>query len=119
MFVDETESATLNDFYARRSRRLAGIRRRQIPKVQRLFLLYPTLVTEYTLVSHRAATLFPPPPPQTNTVDSVLETGPYHNWELFAADFQEMMRHLKIFVYPDTFNRSSPFANIFLPMRTH
>lgn len=67
----------------------------------------------------QAATLFPPPPPPppplTNTVDSVLETGPYHNWELFAADFQEMMRHLKIFVYPDTFNRSSPFANIFLP----
>ncbi|KAJ6944909.1 hypothetical protein NC651_000059 [Populus alba x Populus x berolinensis] len=63
----------------------------------------------------QAATLFPPPPPLTNTVDSVLETGPYHNWELFAADFQEMMRHLKIFVYPDTFNRSSPFANIFLP----
>ncbi|KAJ6307788.1 hypothetical protein OIU76_017558 [Salix suchowensis] len=66
-----------------------------------------------------AATLFPkpppPPPPQTNAVDSVLETGPYHNWELFAADFQEMMQHLKIFVYPDIFNKSSPFANIFLP----
>ncbi|KAF9689067.1 hypothetical protein SADUNF_Sadunf01G0053200 [Salix dunnii] len=64
-----------------------------------------------------AATLYPkpPPPPQTNAVDSVLETGPYHNWELFAADFQEMMQHLKIFVYPDIFNKSSPFANIFLP----
>ncbi|KAG5228065.1 glycosyltransferase [Salix suchowensis] len=66
-----------------------------------------------------AATLFPkpppPPPPQTNAVDSVLETGPYHNWELFADDFQEMMQHLKIFVYPDIFNKSSPFANIFLP----
>ncbi|KAJ6713609.1 EXOSTOSIN HEPARAN SULFATE GLYCOSYLTRANSFERASE -RELATED [Salix viminalis] len=65
-----------------------------------------------------AATLFPkppPPPPQTNAVGSVLETGPYHNWELFAADFQEMMQHLKIFVYPDIFNKSSPFANIFLP----
>ncbi|CAK7335983.1 unnamed protein product [Dovyalis caffra] len=63
-----------------------------------------------------AATLLPPaPPPQTKTVDLVLETGPYHNWELFADDFQEMLQHLKIFVYPDIFNKSHPFANIFLP----
>lgn len=41
--------------------------------------------------------------------------GPYHNWELFAADYEEMQQNFKIFVYPDIYNASSPFANIFLP----
>ena len=43
--------------------------------------------------------------------------SPYHNWELFASDFQEMLHKLKIFVYPDaSMNQSSsPFARIFLP----
>ncbi|GAA0170777.1 glycosyltransferase [Lithospermum erythrorhizon] len=44
---------------------------------------------------------------------------PYHNWELFDSEYQEMLRKLKIFVYPDAFihnhNQSSPFAEIFLP----
>ncbi|XP_031389294.1 probable glycosyltransferase At3g07620 [Punica granatum] len=45
------------------------------------------------------------------------EPGPYHNWEQFAADFQEMMRSFKIYVYPHALNSSSasPFADIFLP----
>lgn len=45
------------------------------------------------------------------------EPGPYHNWEQFASDFQEMMRSFKIYVYPDARNSSSvsPFSNIFLP----
>lgn len=46
--------------------------------------------------------------------------GPYHDWVAFAADFQEMMRSFKIYVYPDAYNSSSsssssPFASIFLP----
>ncbi|KAF8041152.1 hypothetical protein BT93_B3161 [Corymbia citriodora subsp. variegata] len=46
--------------------------------------------------------------------------GPYHDRVSFAADFQEMMRSFKIYVYPDAYNSSSsasssPFANIFLP----
>lgn len=43
--------------------------------------------------------------------------SPYHNWKLFAADFQEMLHKLKIFVYPDAYmnHSSSPFARIFLP----
>ncbi|KAL0386323.1 UNVERIFIED_CONTAM: putative glycosyltransferase [Sesamum radiatum] len=43
--------------------------------------------------------------------------SPYHNWELFNADYQEMLKKLKIFVYPDVSmnNKSSPFARIFLP----
>lgn len=49
--------------------------------------------------------------------DSQKSEGPYHNWELFAADFQEMLHNLKIFVYPDISmnDSSSPFAHIFLP----
>lgn len=43
--------------------------------------------------------------------------SPYHNWKLFASDFQEMLHKLKIFVYPDaSMNQSSsPFARVFLP----
>ncbi|KAK3035785.1 hypothetical protein RJ639_034601, partial [Escallonia herrerae] len=42
--------------------------------------------------------------------------GPYHDWELFEADYNEMLRKLKIFVYPDAFDSgTSPFANIFMP----
>ncbi|XP_060171671.1 probable glycosyltransferase At5g03795 [Lycium barbarum] len=46
-----------------------------------------------------------------------LSNIPYHNWELFATDYEEMMKTLKIFVYPDAFmnNKSSPFSSIFLP----
>lgn len=41
--------------------------------------------------------------------------GPYHDWELFQAGFDEMSRVLKIFVYRDAFLESAPFANVFLP----
>ncbi|KAK2965141.1 hypothetical protein RJ640_005304 [Escallonia rubra] len=42
--------------------------------------------------------------------------GPYHDWELFEADYKEMLQKLKIFVYPDAFDSgTSPFANIFMP----
>lgn len=41
--------------------------------------------------------------------------GPYHDWDLFASDFDAMLQNLKIFVYPDALNSSSPFANVFLP----
>lgn len=40
---------------------------------------------------------------------------PYHNWNLFYADFQEMLTNLKIFVYPDIYNNNNSFAGIFLP----
>ncbi|KAG9447429.1 hypothetical protein H6P81_013557 [Aristolochia fimbriata] len=43
--------------------------------------------------------------------------GPYHDWELFRPDFEEMLRSLRIFVYPDVYDESSPFARIFLPHR--
>ncbi|KAK9289934.1 hypothetical protein L1049_008096 [Liquidambar formosana] len=49
--------------------------------------------------------------------ESHKSVSPYHDWELFSADFQEMLRNLKIFVYPDiSINESSSlFARIFLP----
>ncbi|WOG98245.1 hypothetical protein DCAR_0417586 [Daucus carota subsp. sativus] len=49
----------------------------------------------------------------TNTCINL--NSPYHNWELFAADYQEMQQNFKIFVYPDAYNTSSPFAKIFVP----
>lgn len=52
-----------------------------------------------------------------NKVDAIVESGPYHNWQLFIQDFEEMMRSFKIYVYPEAFmNHShSQFAPIFLP----
>ncbi|KAL8132148.1 hypothetical protein AgCh_007876 [Apium graveolens] len=41
--------------------------------------------------------------------------SPYHDWDLFAADYQEMQQNLKIFVYPEVYNTCSPFAKIFVP----
>ncbi|EEF50168.1 catalytic, putative [Ricinus communis] len=55
-------------------------------------------------------------PTTSNLLHSKWESGPYHNWKLFAADFEEMKQQLKIFVYSDVSNKSSPFANIFLPI---
>ena len=62
------------------------------------------------------------PPSITKTIANKvdIELGPYHNWQLFALDFQEMMRSFKIYVYPDAFmnqshSKSSPFSPIFLP----
>ncbi|KAK6139097.1 hypothetical protein DH2020_027158 [Rehmannia glutinosa] len=53
-----------------------------------------------------------PPPLEIKTMAS-----PYHNWELFNADYHEMLKRLRIFVYPDVSmnNESSPFARVFLP----
>ncbi|XP_047966157.1 probable glycosyltransferase At5g03795 isoform X2 [Salvia hispanica] len=53
-----------------------------------------------------------PPPPTLST--------PYHNWEIFNADYQQMLNKLKIYVYPDAFpsnykSNSSPTAAVFLP----
>lgn len=51
--------------------------------------------------------------------DETLSTdyGPYHDWELFAADYEEMMKTLKIFVYPDASvsNKFWNISSIFLP----
>lgn len=62
----------------------------------------------------------PPPPPTSDLSDQgkmEMDSGPYHNWQLFSADFEEMMRNLKIYVYPCIYqsNSSSFFAAIFLP----
>ncbi|KAE9467554.1 hypothetical protein C3L33_00561, partial [Rhododendron williamsianum] len=63
----------------------------------------------------------PPPPKKTagNTSTDAEQgsekPGPYHDWEHFDADYNEMMRNLKIYVYPDVHQNSSPFSNIFLP----
>ncbi|KAF5746349.1 hypothetical protein HS088_TW06G00520 [Tripterygium wilfordii] len=45
---------------------------------------------------------------------AVVESGPYHDWKIFAADFRDMMRQLKIFVYPDLYRKVGSFAEIFL-----
>ncbi|KAL3835765.1 hypothetical protein ACJIZ3_010501 [Penstemon smallii] len=52
------------------------------------------------------------PPP--SHIIKTMATSPYHNWELFYADYQEMLQKLKIFVYPMN-NESSPFSGVFLP----
>ncbi|KAM1479482.1 hypothetical protein ACFX2I_026761 [Malus domestica] len=52
------------------------------------------------------------------------DSGPYHDWRLFAADFREMLQTFKIYVYPTNSNKSDPpsssasfasFAAVFLP----
>ncbi|KAH6771089.1 hypothetical protein C2S52_015892 [Perilla frutescens var. hirtella] len=56
-----------------------------------------------------------PPPLHTRTKTIT----PYHNWETFSADYEEMLSKFRVFVYPipDAFvgNESSPSARIFLP----
>ncbi|CAL5420936.1 unnamed protein product [Camellia sinensis] len=42
-------------------------------------------------------------------------SGPYHNWRLFKADYQEMLQNLRIYVYPDAFINNQSFARVFLP----
>ncbi|XP_058226330.1 probable glycosyltransferase At5g03795 [Rhododendron vialii] len=62
-----------------------------------------------------------PPPakatrnPRADAEKSSEKPGPYHNWEHFNADYNEMMQNLKIYTYPDVHKKSSPFSNIFLP----
>nr|GME15219.1 probable glycosyltransferase At3g07620 [Ipomoea batatas] len=56
------------------------------------------------------------PPSKPVEIQSEDVSGPYHNWELFAADYEEMIKTLRIFVYPDVYlNKSSPLASVFLP----
>ncbi|CAM8953296.1 unnamed protein product [Rhodiola kirilowii] len=46
-------------------------------------------------------------------------TGLYHDWELFEADYNDMVRNLRIYVYPDVFGNVSSrvsFASIFVPV---
>lgn len=52
--------------------------------------------------------------PHFNLGNTDAEAGPYHNWQLFAADFEDMMRNFKIYVYPPP-SSSNSFAAIFLP----
>lgn len=74
-----------------------------------------------TTAAASSSTLFPPPseaPVKSNTTTASKPApiaGPYHDWDLFASDFDAMLQNLKIFVYPDALNSSSPFANVFLP----
>lgn len=49
-----------------------------------------------------------------------LESGPYHDWELFVSNFEEMIQNFKIYIYPilnqsNSSNVSSLFSHIFLP----
>ncbi|KAK3228969.1 hypothetical protein Dsin_000850 [Dipteronia sinensis] len=56
--------------------------------------------------------------PHYNSSSSSSKSGPYHDWQLFAADFEEMMRDFKIYVYPHVYNNTTSeeaFAGIFLP----
>lgn len=47
---------------------------------------------------------------------SLSDSGPYHNFKLFAADFKDMIRNFKIYVYPtNSSSSSSSFAQIFNP----
>ncbi|XP_071724632.1 probable glycosyltransferase At5g03795 [Rutidosis leptorrhynchoides] len=52
-----------------------------------------------------------------------ISNGPYHDWQLFAADFEKMKQNLKIFVYGDAFSDKKPimpnssFSHIFLPYK--
>lgn len=68
-----------------------------------------------------ASSLLPPsaaaPAQQNTTIASnpARVAGPYHDWDLFASDFDDMLQNFKIFVYPDALDSSSPFANVFLP----
>lgn len=62
-----------------------------------------------------------------NSSSNNIVMGPYHNWELFSADYQEMLLNLKIFVYPDVHSSSSKanrnsssqapnYDSVFLPL---
>ncbi|XP_031098460.1 probable glycosyltransferase At5g03795 [Ipomoea triloba] len=65
---------------------------------------------------HRADNFSVSSPTKPVEIQSEDVLGPYHNWELFAADYEEMIKTLRIFVYPDVYlNKSSPLATVFLP----
>lgn len=63
--------------------------------------------------SHTTSTNFN----RTNVHDNAppLHSGPYCDWQLFTADFREMMLSFKIFAYPDVFASNNPFSRVFLP----
>nr|XP_010910091.1 probable glycosyltransferase At5g03795 [Elaeis guineensis] len=84
--------------------------------------LDPVPLPHRTRTTTAVASTLPPPsseaPEKWNTTTASKPTpiaGPYHDWDLFASDFDAMLQNLKIFVYPDALNSSSPFANVFLP----
>lgn len=96
-------------------------------KVAYVLIIPPliTLLITYSIISsfHPEILLLESPNSAQNTKKvfklhnySVL-ASPYHNWELFDADYHEMLNKFKIFVYPDVWmnNESSPFARIFRP----
>ncbi|XP_057773952.1 probable glycosyltransferase At5g03795 isoform X2 [Salvia miltiorrhiza] len=47
-----------------------------------------------------------PPPPRSS---------PYHDWEFFNADYEEMLSKLRIYVYPDALNANTSSSAVFLP----
>ncbi|GFP83042.1 probable glycosyltransferase at5g03795 [Phtheirospermum japonicum] len=59
--------------------------------------------SEFVMPYLRDLTDIHPPPP------------PYHDWDLFNTDYQEMLKSLRIFVYPHVNQSSPPFAPVFLP----
>ncbi|PIN13977.1 Acetylglucosaminyltransferase EXT1/exostosin 1 [Handroanthus impetiginosus] len=63
--------------------------------------------------TYQCSNLYPPP------LQIKTKASPYHNWELFNADYQEMLKKFKIFVYQDVSmdSESSPFSSVFLPHR--
>lgn len=71
----------------------------------------------YTPVDHQTGASSSPSPQELHMKK---DNGPYRDWDVFSADYQEMMRTLKIFVYPDALKEnnssSSPFDSIFLPL---
>lgn len=74
----------------------------------------------HALIDHHQTEASSSPSPQELQMKT--EIGPYHDWDVFSADYQEMMQTLKIFVYPDALKEkknsssSSPFDSIFLPL---
>ncbi|XP_042057576.1 probable glycosyltransferase At5g03795 isoform X1 [Salvia splendens] len=71
-------------------------------------------ITSSTITFSSLRPQIPPPIPPPPTL-----TTPYHNWEIFNADYQQMLNKLKIYVYPHAFpsnkSKSSPTAAVFLP----
>ncbi|KAL3649921.1 hypothetical protein CASFOL_006324 [Castilleja foliolosa] len=78
------------------------------------FLTLPPLAI---ITSLMILSLHSPPeivlPNPTDLTDT--PSPPYHDWDLFNTDYQQMLKSLKIFVYPDVNESSSPFAAVFSP----
>lgn len=84
--------------------------------------LHPSLISLQPYY-HNFSSSTPPkaPRPSINAIANItgeVQSGPYHNWKLFVAEFQEMMSNFKIYVYPHVYNNNitmDPFARIFVP----